>query len=40
MWNAGYKQSAAVGTFTSIVKNAIVGVTEVSKSSIKALFGT
>jgi len=40
MWNAGYKQSAAVGTFTSIVKNACVGVTEVSKSSIKALFGT
>jgi len=28
MWNAGYKQASSVGTFASIIRNAIVGVTE------------
>ena len=40
MWNAGYKQSAAVGTFTSVIKNAFIGVTEVSNLLFRTLFGT
>jgi ribosomal protein L6P/L9E len=30
MWNAGYKQACSVYTFKGIIKNAIIGVTEVS----------
>ena len=32
MWNASYKQAAAVTTFTSLIKNMTIGVTEVSNS--------
>ena len=30
MWNSSYKQAAAVTTFTSLIRNMIIGVTEVS----------
>ena len=34
MWNGGYKQACAVTTFKSLIGNCIIGVTEVSTTSI------
>ena len=40
MWNSSYKQAAAVTTFTSLIRNMFIGVTEVSNLPQKLLLSS